>query len=242
MLYFTADLHFYHDKIIRHIQRPFANADVMNRILIKNWNASISLDDEVYILGDVTMKGAAFAHDCLSALNGTKHLIRGNHDNFIDSPHFDRSLFASIQDYFLEHDRIRDWALWTIGVSLGLRISDLLSLKIGNLLNNDRTFRSRLYVTEQKTSKLNNCLITPSVVNAATKLFKIMDNLDHILAIELMNAAQGIEFRRPARTSPVLEKFLKDYRKEVPFIDEDIIMYTEIHRTVAFIRRKDFVY
>ena len=60
--------------------------------------------------------------------------------------------------------------------------------------------------------------------NAATKLFKIMDNLDHILAIELMNAAQGIEFRRPARTSPVLEKFLKDYRKEVPFIDEDIIM------------------
>ncbi len=78
--------------------------------------------------------------------------------------------------------------------------------------------------------------------NAATKLFKIMDNLDHILAIELMNAAQGIEFRRPARTSPVLEKFLKDYRKEVPFIDEDIIMYTEIHRTVAFIRRKDFVY
>ena len=73
--------------------------------------------------------------------------------------------------------------------------------------------------------------------NAATKLFKIMDNLDHILAIELMNAAQGIEFRRPARTSPVLEKFLKAYRKEVPFIDEDIIMYPEIHRTVAFLRR-----
>ena len=73
--------------------------------------------------------------------------------------------------------------------------------------------------------------------NAATKLFKIMDNLDHILAIELMNAAQGIEFRRPARTSPVLEKFLKAYRKEVPFIGEDIIMYPEIHRTVAFLRR-----
>ena len=35
-----------------------------------------------------------------------------------------------------------------------------------------------------------------------------MDNLDHILAIELMNAAQGIEFRRPARTSPLLERFL----------------------------------
>ena len=56
--------------------------------------------------------------------------------------------------------------------------------------------------------------------NAATKLFKIMDNLDHILAIELMNAAQGIEFRRPARTSPVLEKFLKDYRKAVQIIKD----------------------
>ncbi|MDH6304979.1 histidine ammonia-lyase [Parabacteroides sp. PF5-5] len=73
--------------------------------------------------------------------------------------------------------------------------------------------------------------------NAATKLFKIMDNLDHILAIELMNGAQGIEFRRPAKTSPLLEKFLKDYRKEVPFIKDDIVMYPEIHRTVAFLRR-----
>ena len=73
--------------------------------------------------------------------------------------------------------------------------------------------------------------------NAAIKLFKIMDNLDLILAIELMNAAQGIEFRRPAKTSPVLEKFLKDFRKEVPFIEDNIVMYTEIHRTVAFLRR-----
>lgn len=99
MLYFTSDLHFYHDKIIRHIHRPFQNAEEMNDILIKKWNAMIDFEDEVYILGDVTMKGAALAHDCLSALNGTKHLIRGNHDNFIDSPKFNRSLFASIQDY-----------------------------------------------------------------------------------------------------------------------------------------------
>ncbi len=73
--------------------------------------------------------------------------------------------------------------------------------------------------------------------NAATKLFKIMDNLNHILAIELMNAAQGLEFRRPAKTSPFLEKFLKEYRKEVPFIQEDIVMYKEIHQTVAFLNR-----
>ncbi|SBV97988.1 histidine ammonia-lyase [uncultured Dysgonomonas sp.] len=73
--------------------------------------------------------------------------------------------------------------------------------------------------------------------NAAVKLFKIMDNLNHILAIELMNAAQGIDFRRPAKTSPILENFLKEYRKEVAFINDDIVMYKEIHKTVAFLNR-----
>ena len=73
--------------------------------------------------------------------------------------------------------------------------------------------------------------------NAATKLYKIMDNLDHILAIELMNGAQGIEFRRPLKSSPIIENFLTEYRREVPFIKEDIVMYKEIHKTVAFLRR-----
>ncbi len=79
--------------------------------------------------------------------------------------------FVSIQNYFLEQGKIRDWAMWTIGVSLGLRISDLLSLKICHILNEDKTFRKRIYILEQKTSKINNCLITQAVVEAATKLF-----------------------------------------------------------------------
>lgn len=83
--------------------------------------------------------------------------------------------FTAVQNYFLRQNKIRDWALWTIGVSLGLRISDLLSLKIGYLLNDDKTFRKRMYIAEQKTLKINNCLITQSVVNAATKLFDTMD-------------------------------------------------------------------
>ena len=106
---------------------------------------------------------------------------------------------------------------------------------------------------------LNKSLSTPSSVdsipssqgqedhvsmgaNAATKLYRIMDNLEHILAIELMNAAQGIDFRRPAKTSPVLERFLHEYRKEVPFVKEDIVMYKEIHKTVAFLNRTKFDY
>jgi len=73
--------------------------------------------------------------------------------------------------------------------------------------------------------------------NAATKLYKVMDNLEHILAIELMNAAQGVEFRRPLKSSPILEHFLAEYRKEVPFVKDDIVMYKEIHRTVSFLNR-----
>jgi histidine ammonia-lyase len=73
--------------------------------------------------------------------------------------------------------------------------------------------------------------------NAATKLFRVLNNLELIYAIELMNAAQGIEFRRPLKTSPVLENFLAEYRKEVPFIKDDVIMYKEIHKTVTFLNR-----
>lgn len=79
--------------------------------------------------------------------------------------------FVAIQKYFLDNGKVRDWMMWTIGVSLGLRISDLLSLKIKQLLNDNLTFRERIMVIEQKTSKLNNCLITESVVDAVTKYF-----------------------------------------------------------------------
>lgn len=74
---------------------------------------------------------------------------------------------------------------------------------------------------------------------SAVKLLKVMDNLDIILSIELMNAAQAIEFRRPLKSSPLVEKLLKVYRKEVPFIDEDIVMYKEIRKTTAFLNRFD---
>ena len=72
---------------------------------------------------------------------------------------------------------------------------------------------------------------------AAIKLIKVLDNLDLILAIELMNAAQALEFRRPLKSSPFIEKLVKDYRKEVPFVEDDIVMYKEIKKTVSFLNR-----
>ncbi len=78
--------------------------------------------------------------------------------------------------------------------------------------------------------------------NAATKLHKILDNLELILAIELMNGAQGVDFRRPLKSSPMIEKFLTAFRKEVPFVKEDIIMYKEIQKAAAFLKEYTFEY
>ncbi|MBL7111484.1 MAG: histidine ammonia-lyase [Bacteroidales bacterium] len=75
--------------------------------------------------------------------------------------------------------------------------------------------------------------------NAAIRAYQVMLNLERILAIELFNAAQAIEFRRPGKTSPFLENFLSKYRKEVEFIDEDRIMYPDINKTIEFMREVD---
>ena len=72
--------------------------------------------------------------------------------------------------------------------------------------------------------------------NAATKLVRVVENTERVLAIELFNAAQALEFRRPLRSSWEIEKIHAKYRKAVPFIDDDTYMHPLIEKTVDFIR------
>lgn len=72
--------------------------------------------------------------------------------------------------------------------------------------------------------------------NAATKAYRVLENLERVLAIELFNAAQALEFRRPAKSSPYIEDFVSQYRKYVKFIDEDKVMYDEMNASVRFLR------
>ncbi|WP_159779461.1 histidine ammonia-lyase [Flavobacterium sp. 9AF] len=72
--------------------------------------------------------------------------------------------------------------------------------------------------------------------NAATKTLRILDNLERILAIELLNASQAIEFRRPLKSSDFIEMFLKSYREEVSFVNEDRILHYDIEKTIAFLQ------
>ncbi|WP_294720604.1 histidine ammonia-lyase [Prevotella sp.] len=100
---------------------------------------------------------------------------------------------------------------------------------------------------------LNKSLATPSSVdsipssqgqedhvsmgaNAAIKLYKIVLNVERVLAIELFNAAQALEFRRPLKSSPAVEAIFEKYRKVVPFIVNDEVMYPHIQHSIEFLR------
>ncbi|MBK7129393.1 MAG: histidine ammonia-lyase [Crocinitomicaceae bacterium] len=73
--------------------------------------------------------------------------------------------------------------------------------------------------------------------NSATKLFRVVENVWRILGIELMNAAQAIEFRRPLKSSDTIEKILLDYRKSIKFISEDTYMRPELEKSITFIKK-----
>ncbi len=72
--------------------------------------------------------------------------------------------------------------------------------------------------------------------NAATKCFKVIENVEKLFAIELMNASQAIEFRRPLRSSQKVESLLESYRKLIPFVQDDKIMYQELEASLQFVK------
>jgi histidine ammonia-lyase len=72
--------------------------------------------------------------------------------------------------------------------------------------------------------------------NAATKLARVVNNTERVLAIELFNAAQALEFRRPLRSSEAVEGLVEKYRKVVPYIDNDRVMYPLIDASITFLQ------
>ncbi|NRB59087.1 MAG: histidine ammonia-lyase [Winogradskyella sp.] len=75
--------------------------------------------------------------------------------------------------------------------------------------------------------------------NAATQAYTLIRNVERIVAIELMNASQALEFRRPEKSSPLLESFLEHYRKVVPFIKQDEVLHHSIEASIQFLKDVD---
>lgn len=73
--------------------------------------------------------------------------------------------------------------------------------------------------------------------NAATKTYKIIENLYTILAIELLTASQALYFRRPLKTSPLLEEFLANFRTNISFIENDRVFHDDIEEAIRFIKK-----
>ena len=70
--------------------------------------------------------------------------------------------------------------------------------------------------------------------NAATKLYSVVENTERILAIELLNAAQGITFR-DAKSSNFIDSFIQIYRDEIAFLDSDRILHNDINNSIDFL-------
>lgn len=74
--------------------------------------------------------------------------------------------------------------------------------------------------------------------NAATKALKVLRNLEKIIAIELLNAAQALTFRRPQKSSVQIEDFISRYSSVVPFVEKDRLLHNDMEKTIAFLRNE----
>lgn len=91
-VFFIADMHFDDENILKYEKRPFNDVGSMNSQIINRWNSVVRKNDTVYVLGDVG------ATNAIKSLNGTKYLIRGNHDK--ESNEFYRNAgFKEVYDH-----------------------------------------------------------------------------------------------------------------------------------------------
>ena len=78
--YFIADTHFGHENALAFDNRPFKTIEEHDETLIRNWNHAVGMDDEVFILGDISWYNVSRTIEIVRTLNGIKHFITGNHD------------------------------------------------------------------------------------------------------------------------------------------------------------------
>jgi calcineurin-like phosphoesterase family protein len=111
MIYFTSDLHFGHESIIKFCNRPFGSVEAMNKALINNWNTTVGYEDEIYILGDFT-NDIGKAKRYLPALNGKKYMIAGNHDKWLNTPEETNFYFEWVKEYAVINGKGFKWVLF----------------------------------------------------------------------------------------------------------------------------------
>lgn len=111
-VFFTSDQHFGHKLIIDFESRPFGSVEEMDQIMIGKWNAVVGAEDTVFHLGDFSFLNLERTRDIVSALNGYKILILGNHDRSRGRSWWLKAGFNEVSEYplvykdffFLSHE------------------------------------------------------------------------------------------------------------------------------------------
>lgn len=101
-VYFTADWHLFHNNILTYCKRPFVDTEEMQTAFLSNYNDKVTESDTVWILGDLMMAGRRYKRELdifIDKLNGTKHLVTGNHDRLSNRQYIDVG-FSSVHTYF----------------------------------------------------------------------------------------------------------------------------------------------
>lgn len=98
MRFYISDIHFGHKNIIDYCSRPFRTVEEMDQTIIDNWNKTVTPDDEVMFVGDFSFYGHERTTEILQGLNGTKHMILGNHDQRKTKSFWSKAGFSTVQD------------------------------------------------------------------------------------------------------------------------------------------------
>lgn len=107
-IFFIADQHFGHKKIINYENRPFETVKDMDKKMIDNWNNVVNVDDKVFVLGDFSFYNKQVTQDIFNSLKGNKYLVMGNHDS--ESISFYRAIgFKGVYEYPIVYDNF--WML-----------------------------------------------------------------------------------------------------------------------------------
>lgn len=99
MNYYISDLHFGHKNCLAFDNRPFKTIEEHDQTIINNWNNVVGIDDDVYLLGDISWYGSSKTLELFNQLNGNIHLIKGNHDDKILKNRDLQKRFVEIVDY-----------------------------------------------------------------------------------------------------------------------------------------------
>ncbi|MFI2742885.1 histidine ammonia-lyase [Zhouia sp. PK063] len=174
-----------------------------------------------------------------------------NEDEIISGGNFHGQPLALALDYL-------SIALAELGNISERRIFQLVSglRELPNFLVNDPGLNSGFMIPQYTAASIvsqNKQLATPASVdsivssngqedhvsmgaNAATKCFRILENVERILAIELFNASQALFFRTPLKSSGFLQNFVDDFRNEVSFVEQDRILHDDIEKAIRFLK------